>query len=661
MQLKSVWCCVATLLPALFLAGCGMDQMSTATPNVVSPAVVGRSFGGQQPIANATISVVAMGTSGYGSAGTILASTLTDSGGNFSFAPGAYSCPQSNTPVYLLGIGGNAGAGNNPSAMNAAALGTCANGKNSFVIMNEVTTAATAFVLSHFFTTTLGGANGANDWFGGPSTNSGGTIVYSQGLVMGNNVTIPMLVHNAIGAPNQGGNGSTIEWQKINTIANILAECINSAGSTSTTETRTQCGKLFNFTANGAATRPSDTLQAAVQMALFPTSKVTQLYNLISGNAPFLPQLTTAPNDWTIGVSFTNTALGLGVDAGTTSTLDIDSSGRVWFPSNASGQTGAAYFDPTSQTFNGPFNSTSRGHPQQVAIDANGYAWFNDSTSSTVAGYLTTAPTTTQAVSLPGTLTNSVTVGGDDRINVGVASGSVYELANISANRSSYSLLPGISFVFPVASLAGDISNGDGVSISNPTTTQMRDYYVTPAPTSTEIATANANGAQVIYTGNDDVGVRSYAGNAADGLCIFSRSACSNFQGALHNAAQGIAIDGGKQLWVAESGDAGILQIPVNNPSGTGAGIYLNSNGNNNVPNNEFLHGTNNGGTATAPFGIGIDATGNVWVTNAGCHLANCTPGTFTLTEIVGAGFPTITPVSAQITGGNLVGTEPTH
>src|SRR6185437_3106980 len=176
MRLKLVLCGVATLIPGLLLTGCGMDQMSMSTPtaNLASPAVAGRSFGGQQPVVGATISVVAMGTSGYGSTGIVLASTLTDANGNFSFAPNAYTCPQSNTPVYLLGIGGNAGAGNNGSAVEAAALGTCSNAKNSFVVMNEVTTAATAFVLSHFFSTTLGGSNGANDWFGGPSATSGG-------------------------------------------------------------------------------------------------------------------------------------------------------------------------------------------------------------------------------------------------------------------------------------------------------------------------------------------------------------------------------------------------------------------------------------------------------------------------------------------------------
>ncbi|HXS12065.1 MAG TPA: hypothetical protein VN734_05135 [Acidobacteriaceae bacterium] len=663
MRLKFFLCGVTTLIPALLLAGCGMEQMSTVTPNVVSPAVVGRSFGGQQPVQGATISVVEMGTSGYGSTGTILASTLTDSNGNFSFAPGAYACPQSDTPVYLLGIGGNAGAGNNGSAVEAAALGTCTNAKNSFVVMNEVTTAATAFVLSHFFSTTLGGANGANDWFGGPtSPGASGMIVYSRGLVMGNNVTIPTIVNNSSGSANQGQNGATIEWQKINTIANILSECVNSSGATSATETRTPCGKLFNWTANGATTRPSDTLQAAVQMALFPASQVTNLYNSITGTAPFTPYLTAQPNDWTIGVAYTSSALGLAVDTGTLSTLDIDASGRVWFPSNVLGQVGAAYFDPTNQSFNGPFNTTGLLHPQQVAIDANGYAWYNDSVGTTVPGYLTTAPMTTQTASLPVTTSNAVTIGGDDRVNVGVTNSGVFRMANISADRTSFSLEPGISFVFPIASMAGDTSNGDAVTISNPVTTQMRSYYVSSAPAATDVVNSNDDSGQVIYTGNDYISVRSFStGNSNDALCIYSQARCFNLQGVTKNTGQGIAIDGGKNLWVAESNNGGVVQVPINRPGATGGAVYLNASGVNNVPNNEFLHGTGDGGTATAPYGIGIDATGNVWVTNAGCNLNDCAPGSFTLTEIVGAGFPTITPVSAQITGGNLVGTEPTH
>jgi hypothetical protein len=362
-------------------------------------------------------------------------------------------------------------------------------------------------------------------------------------------------------------------------------------------------------------------------------------------------------------VGFTSSGVGLAVDTGTVSTLDIDASGRIWFPSNAAGQAGAAYFDPVGQSFNGPFNSTSLVHPQQVAIDANGFAWYNDSAATTVAGYMISAPMTTQTASLPATTSNSLTVGGDDRINVGVTNASVFRLANISADRTSFSLAPGISFIFPVASMAGDIANGDAVTISNPVTTQMRSYYVSAVPAATDIVNSNDDSGQVIYTGNDYISVRSYSGtgNNNDALCIYSQARCFNVQGVTKNTGQGIAIDGGKNLWVAESSNGGVVQVPINSPTGTDGAIYLNPSGANNVPNNEFLHGTGNGGTATMPYGIGVDATGNVWVTNAGCSTNDCAPGSFTLTEIVGAGFPTITPVSAQITGGNLVGTEPTH
>lgn len=663
MQRKLMLCSLITLAPALLLTGCGMDQMSSVSPNVKSPAIVGQTFGGQQPVAGATIEVVEMGTSGYGSAGTVLAQTTTDINGNFSFTSGAYTCPQSDTPVYLMGIGGNAGAGGvNPSAVLAASLGTCSNAKQSVVVLNEVTTAGIAFALSHFFTTTYGGSPGTADWFGGPSSAGSGGTAYSKGLVMANTYTIPAIIQTSSGSAIQGGSNYTVEWQKINTIANILAACVNTTGSTSSTETKTPCGKLFNYTANGMATRPSDTLQAAVQMALHPTINVTQLNNLITAQAPFIG-LSGAPNDWSIGVSYTTSGLGLGVDTQTTSTLDIDSTGRVWFPSNAAGLQGAAYFDPTSQSFNGPFNSTGMVHSQQVAIDSTGVAWFNDSANSALGGYMTTSPSTATSVSLPGTVTTSVTVGADDRVNAGVTNGTVFEESELNAARSGYSLISGVSFPFQVTSVADDTTNGTAVAITNLTTTQMRSYYVTAAGAASDIANTNDDAGQVIYTGNDNISVRSYAGtgNANDGLCIFSRSACSAIKGGTQNAVQGIAIDGGKNLWIAEAGDGGILQVPVNNPAGTDGGVYLNSTGANNVPANELLHGANNGGTATVPYGIGVDASGNVWVTNAGCAVNDCTPGAFTLTEIIGAGYPTITPVSAQITSGNLVGTEPTN
>ena len=181
MRLKLLIYGVTAATCSLLLAGCGMDQMPTVTQNADSPAMAGRAFGGQQPIAGATISVIAMGTSGYGSTGTILASVTTDSGGNFSFSPAAYRCPQSDTPVYLLGIGGDSGSGENSSVVLGAGLGTCASGKNSFTIMNEVTTVGLAFTLAQFFSRrsaegtrrTTGLADHRRRWVGQCSTREG--------------------------------------------------------------------------------------------------------------------------------------------------------------------------------------------------------------------------------------------------------------------------------------------------------------------------------------------------------------------------------------------------------------------------------------------------------------------------------------------------------
>jgi hypothetical protein len=108
--------------------------------------------------------------------------------------------------------------------------------------------------------------------------------------------------------------------------------------------------------------------------------------------------------------------------------------------------------------------------------------------------------------------------------------------------------------------------------------------------------------------------------------------------------------------------------VPINNPAGAGGLEYVvGSPTTGKIPNYELLHGASvtsigDAETAPSPEGVAIDNAGNVWVTNAGCTTTSCTPGSFTLTEIIGAAAPSITPVSGQITSGSsLVGTEPQY
>ena len=58
----------------------------------------------------------------------------------------------------------------------------------------------------------------------------------------------------------------------------------------------------------------------------------------------------------------------------------------------------------------------------------------------------------------------------------------------------------------------------------------------------------------------------------------------------------------------------------------------------------------------SAPQGIAIDASGNVWVANSGGQ-SNATAGS--ITQLVGVAAPIKTPAVAQLTGLNLVGVKP--
>ena len=87
MRLIPILCGVTALVSALVLPGSGIEREAVKELDVDSPGMAGRAFGGEQPVAGATVSVIAKGTSGYGSTGTVLASVTTDIGGNFRFLP----------------------------------------------------------------------------------------------------------------------------------------------------------------------------------------------------------------------------------------------------------------------------------------------------------------------------------------------------------------------------------------------------------------------------------------------------------------------------------------------------------------------------------------------------------------------------------------------
>ena len=634
---------LATLLPAAgLLSGCAMGTqgVTSAAPNAAMKTIKGKTFGGQQAVADSQIVVYQYGSGGYGSAGSVIASTITAQDGTFEVN---YNCTSPSAPVYVLSLGGEPGLNqaNNAAIALGAGLGTCAASENGYVNINEISTTILAFSLSHFFST------GSSDQF--TSDHFGSPASLTAALSNTNSVLIPTIQSVQNGYPNPSTATFTNETAKIITIADILGACVNSSGLDSPA-----CTTLFVNTTPQGGSRPVNTLEAAVNIGLYPSQNVSSLYQLVpqSGSSAFSGSLATQPSDWTLAVSYTAPTLGLALDPLTVTTLDIDTSGRVWFPSNLSGATGVAYFDPSAGAFSPVFTAPGLVRPEQVAIDINGYVWATDTESPNVAGFPEASPAAPVTLSIPGTTSTALTVDDDNSIKVAAYStpNAVPEFAAITGE-NTYALIPNTtppgSQGYIGASLAGDSVGGTGASATDTYTPNVLDLYIAPNDAETGVLfQAFANSGQVAFTGRDFYSARGGFNASGDGLCVFSVSSCFAFADQAENRHPvGVAIDGGGNVWLSDQYTPDVQEVPLTNGSPV--------NSSNTVPNQVYQHGTNNGGTMTIPGGIGIDGTGNVWVSNVSCGTVGCQPSAFVLSEVIGAGVPTVTPVSVGVVVGN--------
>lgn len=644
------------LLPAAgLLSGCAMGPQgatSTVTPAAMTKTVTGKTFGGQQAVANAAIYVYQFGTSGYGSTGTLLASVTADNTGYFNFT---YTCPSPNAPVYILSIGGNPGPGiTNAAITEGSAIGTCSDAQSEYVTISEISTVALATTLSHFFSSTSVDANNVSDHFGSPAS-------LTNAITLVNSHLIPTILDVENGYPRQSTSTFTNESAKMITLADILGSCVNSDGASSPA-----CSSLFSYATPAGGSAPTDTLQAAVNIALNPSANVAGLYSLVppSGSSAFAGSLTRQPNDWTLAVNYITPTLGLGADTHTVTTLDIDTSGRVWFPSNLPGAAGVGYFDPGTSAFSAPLVAPGFVRPEQVAIDVNGYVWATDLESSNVAGYSTANPTASPTVlSIAGTTSSALSVLDDNTLRVAlVNSANQPALAEIDTTAettggATYTAIPNTSPAgssgYIGASFAGDTVGGVGVSATDTAQGNMFDIYVDPNNNESSVFfDAGADSGQVAFNGDDFIVARGGFYNAADGICSFVERGCFSMvnQDFLRHPT-GLAVDGNGNIWLADIFGSEVQEIPRIN------GNLLTASGQAN--NQVYPHGSADGNTLVQSGGIGIDATGNVWVSNISCYAVGCTPGPFVLSELLGAGVPTVNPVAAQVVLNTVPGVEP--
>jgi hypothetical protein len=358
----------------MLMTGCATVATSTKTATVALGSLQGSVHGGQQPVVGATVTAYATGATGYGSAARVLGSTMTTSGGSFSLT--AYQTCQATDFVYLVATGGNpgvAGTQNNSALALMTGLGTCANA-NQVVNIDEVSTVATVWALAPFMTS---------------ATHVGTSATNTVGLTNAfNSINLKLVNLNTGQAPSLFLNPqATVPVAEINTLADILAACVNTVDTAGPTQSTT-CQSIFAAAAVGAVS-PTNTIQLALNLAKNPTLGLS-LYTQGTTSAPFQPTLgtTSAPTSWTIAISYTftpldptpNTPKGIAIDP----TGTVYSVGTGTATGNTHTNTLMAVSGTGSVTETHQPGTATLNQPSALAVDASGNVWAADSANNSL-------------------------------------------------------------------------------------------------------------------------------------------------------------------------------------------------------------------------------------------------------------------------------------
>ena len=351
---------VAALCGASLLAGCsGSFSGINLTSDTSSPGVrlTGTVHGGQNPISGAHVYLFAaasgaggVGQAAYGGAGIAASasnasvSLLNSTDTGYSDSLGAYVLYGVGWELFDLGrlhvYGGAAGLcvcagrrpgpgyGREPSGRIDGSAGNLSGGREFSCRGRRRSHPSWSMRCRRWQRPTR--------WRGSRPTRlhvgSSGTALAQTGIAnaFANAANLADLPSGVALATTPAGNG-TVPQAEINTLANILAACVNSNG------TGSACTTLFaNATADGTTTgtQPTDTATAAINIAHNPAANVAALYGLASGTPPFSGGLTVQPKDLTLEIMFSGG--GLSTAAG----IAIDGLGNVWL-ANCEGSGGS--------------------------------------------------------------------------------------------------------------------------------------------------------------------------------------------------------------------------------------------------------------------------------------------------------------------------------
>ena len=600
------------------LAGCGAGGALQSTSSVSVQGIGGHASGGGQPIANATIQLYAPGTSGYGSASTPMFTqpVMTDQYGDFSFT-GLYTCPSESTPVYLVVTGGNPGLSsgtNNPSLALMSLIGQCGNlNSKSYFTITELTTVAAVWSLAPFML----------DY-----AHVGTTLSNVQGLLNAYS-TAESLVNQTYGTtPGLAPAGAVLPTTTLDTLASILASCVNTNGNTSATAA---CGRLFNAATPAGSPTPTDTIAAALDIAKNPSHSAGAIFNSVPASAPYQPTLTNAPADWTLSINYVSPGMQNPAD------MAIDSQGNPWVLSN--GPNGASSNVSIVNIVAG-IEATfpqAGSHFVKLALDPYDDAWLTSSVTSSVTELNGAGSRATLNPFSGGGIQNPGPIAFDGSGFVWIGN-NVATVSRLSPNGA------------PISPTGGYNTGGSGGPVGLAVDTSGNVWIADSVGSGIDVLSSSGGAIPgTPYTGGGINGPFAVAIDSAGGAWVANRTGSSlsrltsfgsavsgsPYYGAGLNAPIDLALDGLGNVWLANSGSNSVSEFlstghPQSGASGYGSSALVN------------------------PVRVGVDRSGNVWVANLGSSV----PGSGMVTQIVGVAAPAVTPQSLALQN-NAIGQRP--
>lgn len=445
------------------------------------------------------------------------------------------------------------------------------------LVVNELTTVATAFTLAQFIS---------------PRGIAGYATGIRNGTMMTGNFVDAETGHIATvlaTAPN-GPDSTTVE--RFNALANILAGCARQ---------RAVCVELFLAASGPSGRPPMQTLQAMVDIAKNPWRNIDEIFALSQiAMPPFAPALTAAPSAWTLPIVFN------GVNKGSGTINVLNGPGNFAFDAEGNANVGINYqpspgqpnvpvcagtvfvrfapdgsFAPGSPFSGGGLDGVGFG----VALDPNGRVWL---TNFGFAGEGCRFVPTSDSVSV--FTPEGKPLSRDD----GVTAGDLSWPQGITSNRHGD--------IWIASCLNGNVSIYPG---GNP----RRAKIIRPRVSGLEKPFAVAI---------DPHGRAWVTGNKSDSVAVFDRRGrpvpFSPISDGNFNLPLGIASDSRGNMWVANSV---VLEAPCPDgfelPKIEPGSLTLIAPDGTIDPRGPFEQGG-----LSIPWGVAIDGLDNVWVANFG-------------------------------------------